>query len=224
MKQGFTLIEFIVIISIFAIMASIALFNYNGFRSNVALNNLAHDIGLTIRQAQVFGWANQSENMSGGTGVVLDPLGDALSASPVRFSDGVYFDISSPQAAKQIILYKKLDSTLLPYFIDDTQDRVIDTVQIAGPNSISGIYYAINKEDLLLDADGPAPGIQPIPNLSIAFSRPKPEALFFTGGAPIPLSVPDGGGDYVGIYIKGDADAEPSHVIIISRTGEIDVQ
>ncbi|MBP6925793.1 MAG: type II secretion system protein, partial [Candidatus Pacebacteria bacterium] len=37
---GFTLIEFIVIISIFAIVASIALFNFSGFNSNISLSNL----------------------------------------------------------------------------------------------------------------------------------------------------------------------------------------
>ena len=47
--KGFTLIEFVVIISIFAIMAGIALVNFAGFRSNVGSSTLAHDIALTIR-------------------------------------------------------------------------------------------------------------------------------------------------------------------------------
>jgi prepilin-type N-terminal cleavage/methylation domain-containing protein len=62
LHKGFTLIEFVVIISIFAIMAGVALVNFSGFRSNVGLNNLAHDIALTIRQAQVFGWSTKTQN------------------------------------------------------------------------------------------------------------------------------------------------------------------
>jgi prepilin-type N-terminal cleavage/methylation domain-containing protein len=229
MKKGFTLIEFIVIISIFAIMASVALFNFSGFRSNVSLNNLAHDIGLVIRQAQVFGWANQSDSLSGNSGVVIDGA-DTLSGNPVRFSDGVYFDLSTPTTAKQIILYKKNSSTGSPYFIDATQDTVIDTINVSGPNKIGQIAYALNKQDLALDASGnPGPSINivaPTSGVSISFTRPKPEAMFFDGINPIPTGAIGGasGGDYLGVYIQGDNDTAFSHVIIVSRTGEIDVQ
>ncbi len=221
MKKGFTLIEFIVIISIFAIMASIALFNYGGFRSNVSLNNLAHDIGLTIRQAQVFGWANQSQTLGAGSeGIALDGI-DPISANPIRFSDGVYFSLSTP---KKIVLYKKQIADAPSFFIDETQDRVIDIIEVAGPNSIAAIYYAVNKNDLLLDDDGLGQSITSATDLSIAFSRPRPEALFYEGQNQIPSG--PAGGDYVGIYIRADNDPvdEYRHVVIVSRTGEIDVQ
>ena len=208
-KKGFTLIEFIVIISIFSIMASVALFNFNGFRSNIALGNLANDIGLTIRQAQVFGWANQSGTST--SGIVLKG-NDPLSGNPVRFSDGVYFTLDNP---KEIVLYKK-NTTLTPPYFDNVTDRVVDTVRVSGPNSISGIYAATKKADLLIDSDGL--GGTSLNNISIAFSRPKPEALFYVSGQPLAV------GDYVGIYIKADTDTDDKHVIIISRTGEIDVQ
>ncbi len=210
--KGFTLIEFIVIISIFAIMASVALLNFNGFRSNVSLNNLANDIGLVVRQAQVFGWANQSATGSS-PGVILG-VPDTITGNPIRYSDGVYF--SDP---KKIILYKKTTALGDPYF-DSSLDRVVDTIQVSGPNSITSVYSAEIKADLVLDADGPSGTASSLTEISIAFSRPKPEALFF-GPSGQPIN-PDH--DYVGIYIKGDTDADPKHVIIISRTGEIDVQ
>lgn len=210
--KGFTLIEFVVIISIFAIMASVALLNFNGFRSNISLNNLANDIGLVVRQAQVFGWANQSSTGSN-PGIILDGT-DALSGNPIRYSDGVYFN-----DPKKILLYKKTTASGDPFY-DSALDRIIDTIQVSGPNSISSIYSAQTKADLVLDVDGPSGTASALTELSIAFSRPKPEALFYgPGQQPI-----DPNHNYVGIYVKGDTDTDPKHVVIISRTGEIDVQ
>lgn len=50
--KGFTLVEFILILSIFSIMAGVTMFNFNGFRSNVAMENLAYDVALSIQNIQ----------------------------------------------------------------------------------------------------------------------------------------------------------------------------
>jgi prepilin-type N-terminal cleavage/methylation domain-containing protein len=214
--QGFTLIEFIVIISIFAVMASVALFNFNGFRSNVGLNNLAHDIGLTIRQAQVFGWVTQSASSSGA--IALDSI-DPLTGNPVRFADGVYFD--STTLGTEFILYRKTNENN-PKNYETGLDSRIDTIKINGPYVIEKILSSPSKADLKITTDNLVPTtglITTISDVSIAFTRPKPEAVFFSGVAPITDS-------YVAIYIRGTTDpvGSSSHVVIVSRTGEIDVQ
>ena len=217
--KGFTLIEFIVIISIFAVMASVALFNFNGFKSNVGLNNLAHDIGLTIRQAQVFGWATQTGGQGQQQTIVLDSL-DPLTGNPVRYADGVYFD--SATLASQFILYKKLNYTATDKYFTPA-DTVIDTIKINGPYVIDNILGATNKADLKITQTGQTPvgvsGNTPIVNASIAFTRPKPEAAFFSDINTLNYS-------YIGIYIRGvtDGAGNASHVVIVSHTGEIDVQ
>lgn len=216
--KGFTLIEFIVIISIFAVMASVALFNFNGFKSNVGLNNLAHDIGLTIRQAQVFGWVTQSSVTSSGA-IALDTI-DPLTGNPVRYADGVYFD--SATLGTQFILYKKNNFTPTDNYYIST-DTIIDTIKINGPYVIDNILGASNKNDLKITQTGQTPvgvsGNTPITNTSIAFTRPKPEAAFFSDVNPLNYT-------YVGIYIRGTTDVPGSagHVVIVSHTGEIDVQ
>ena len=228
--KGFTLIEFVVIISIFAIMAGIALINFAGFRSNVGSSTLAHDIALTIRQAQVFGWATQTELGNNGVGetIQLDSSGN-----PQRFADGVYFkyDSDTQRFSKDFILYVKGDATPSnEAYVDvlGTFDRTIDTIKIQGPNHISAIKYASNKNDLLLDSDKniPLSGNQVGGSFSIAFSRPRPEAMFFEGSALL-----DPTATYTGIYVSNDADCPGStpcttaqHVVIISRFGEITVQ
>jgi prepilin-type N-terminal cleavage/methylation domain-containing protein len=217
--KGFTLIEFVVIISIFAIMASIALFNFAGFRSNVSLNNLSHDIALTLRQAQVFGWATQTAE--------LNAVGDAT-----RYANGVFFKYDGNSYAKEFKLYTKGDQTPgSEYYFDDssTTDQTIDTINIQGPNHISDIRTAANPQELEIDpvtqliAGGQTVGT----DVSIAFSRPRPEAMFFSNTNPLTTNITD----YVGIYIVADATCplgsvctKADHVITISRFGEITVK
>lgn len=54
-QNGFTVIELIVIVSIFAIMASVSLYNFQGFDDSTNINNLALDIALEIKRAQTLG-------------------------------------------------------------------------------------------------------------------------------------------------------------------------
>ncbi len=228
--RGFTLIEFVVIISIFAIMASVALVNFAGFRSDIGLNNLAHDIALTLRQAQVFGWSTQSFNDSSASQALqFDAAGN-----PLRFADGVYF--AQAQAGsfdREFIMYQKTDSNVPAFFVPNqaanpngVPDTVVDTIKIQGPNHISAILSSqTSAADLALVAKHiPANSgsvAQVTTDFSVAFSRPRPEAMFFEG-ANVPVISPF----YYGIYISADTDGPgiADHVIIISKLGEITVQ
>ena len=222
MNKGFTLIEFVVIISIFAIMAGVALVNFAGFKSNVGLNNLAHDVALTVRQAQVFGWATRTD--SGANNNTIQFVGNDPDGNPVRYADGVYFNSTAGVFDKWFTLYTKNDSQPGNEFYS-AGDIDVDKIQIQGPNHISGIYYADSKGALELGTGNTIPtGNTPIESLSIAFSRPHPEAIFFDGASNLSLLGPQS--TYVGIYISADTDAPgvAQHVITISRFGEIAVQ
>ncbi len=220
--NGFTLIEFVVIISIFAIMAGVALVNFAGFKSNVGLNNLSHDIALTIRQAQVFGWAGQTDNVGSNNENVIQLDGGGTEGNPIRFADGVYFKYENNAFSKDFILYSKNDSTPGNEYYTEGSDIKIDTIHIQGANHISAIRYADTKEILALPPDRTIPqGLGAIDSFSVAFSRPHPEALFFS--EQIPLT--DLENEFVGIYISSDGeDTTAEHVITISRFGEIAVQ
>ncbi len=54
-QKGFTLIELMVSIAIFAFMTAFMLAKYGGFNQSVLLTNLAYDVALTIRTAQSYG-------------------------------------------------------------------------------------------------------------------------------------------------------------------------
>ncbi|MEK7179017.1 MAG: prepilin-type N-terminal cleavage/methylation domain-containing protein [Patescibacteria group bacterium] len=77
--RGFSLTELLVTVSIFVIVAGVVLVNFPSFSSRIALENLAHEIALVVRQAQVFGVA--SREFGPGSGIFP--------------THGAHFDISA---------------------------------------------------------------------------------------------------------------------------------
>lgn len=55
LNKGFSLVELLVVVSIFIIISSVVLFNQNKFSSDISISNVAYSIALEIRQAQVSG-------------------------------------------------------------------------------------------------------------------------------------------------------------------------
>ena len=54
-NKGFTLVELMVSVGIFTFLTLIVLVNHSRFSGAILLENLAYDIALSIRQAQIFG-------------------------------------------------------------------------------------------------------------------------------------------------------------------------
>lgn len=52
---GFTLIEMIVTLTIFSLITAVVLARYRDFNGGIVLTNLAYEIAITVRQAQVYG-------------------------------------------------------------------------------------------------------------------------------------------------------------------------
>jgi prepilin-type N-terminal cleavage/methylation domain-containing protein len=59
-QSGVTLIELIVVVAIFALVASVLLFNFSDFSTNVSIRNLSQEIALSIRKAQTYATSVQS--------------------------------------------------------------------------------------------------------------------------------------------------------------------
>lgn len=55
LKKGFTLIEMLVVLTIFSILTGVVLVGQSKFNSSILLTNLAYDTALTVRQAQNYG-------------------------------------------------------------------------------------------------------------------------------------------------------------------------
>lgn len=53
-SRGFSLVELLVVIAIVAVVSALVLARYGQFNGQVLLRNLAYDIALSVRQAQVY--------------------------------------------------------------------------------------------------------------------------------------------------------------------------
>jgi prepilin-type N-terminal cleavage/methylation domain-containing protein len=88
--RGFTLLEMTVVAGIFGILTAIVVFKYGDFTSNLLVSNMAYEIALTTRQAQVFGvgvrgfeTGNNDDRFQSPYGVYFN-LNDGSSAQPMQ--------------------------------------------------------------------------------------------------------------------------------------------
>ncbi len=158
-QKGFTLIEFIVIISIFAIVASISFFSFSGFSSNISLSNLTHDIALVIREAQVGAISNLSGNN--------DP------EDPIR--RGVYFTydntLTPERFTDDMVIFDDYISGGDTFF-DDPQEEV-DTVIVQSSDYISAIDTGTTSSNAI--------GCTEPTGVRILFQRPNPNPSIYCG-------------------------------------------
>lgn len=54
-QKGFTLVEMLVVLGIFTVITTLVLARNTQFTRDIAITNLAYDVALAIREAQVFG-------------------------------------------------------------------------------------------------------------------------------------------------------------------------
>jgi len=153
-NRGMTYVELIVVLSIFSVMSSIILFNYNKFQAKVDIRNLANDIALKIVQAQ-------KEAMSG----VL-PVQTPI--DPWKPSYGVYFNLNDE---KSFVYFTDLDqngsydNSLCPSDIEEC----IDKINITKGNKISklNVFYQNGTS-------------QSINEMTLIFTRPNSGVIFST--------------------------------------------
>lgn len=118
-KLGMTFIELVVVIGIFGTMASIVLFNYRDFSSNVHLRNLAQEIALQIKQAQ-------TDSISGRLPTLTDDqMQDNATPAGWTPSFGIAFDkVALPQA--------------FIYYFNSANDAPRDLFDFQGSGYVSG--------------------------------------------------------------------------------------
>lgn len=213
-KSGVTIIELMVVISIFAVISSTILVNYRDFSSSISTQNLADDIALSIRKAQGYAIGVRGyNNIFSGYGIHF-----AININGVV---GPYYGSN-----KLFILFANINpnnNNRYDYTGGDlkicgeplAENECLEALSITSSNYISSIEVMIsggNKERL-------------VDVLDISFNRPNPEPLFC---ARLNDDLSDQclyGKDviYAKIIVSSLKDPDISKIIIIYNNGQISV-
>ena len=172
-SSGFSMPELIVVIAIFGIMSGVTVFKHNDFRSDISANAVAHDIGVSIRQAQVYG-ISASERNIGGSGFDEndDNIDDILIGGIIndRSIRGVSINIS------ENFFYLFEDGDRDGVFDDEPTDRIIDRREILDPLvHIEKVCFGVGVD--LDSCTGVTDG-----KLDVTFERPFPDATIKHSG------------------------------------------
>ena len=147
--RGFSLVEMLVAVAIFAVISSILLANYPEFRSRAALDNTAHEVALVFREAQVYG-------------ISVRGAGNSF---PVY---GVHFN---PDTPTKIIIFTDTKSDKMYTPLDD---QLLDTFTLTGGESIT---QACENGTFTGGVLTGCPTTAKLYN--VIFERPNPDALFY---------------------------------------------
>ncbi len=173
-SRGMTLVELVVVLSIFIIVSGITIFEYQGFRSSASLQNLADDIALSIRKAQSFA-----------IGVRNTTNANFESGYGVHFS--VHQNQTEPRAgsSKSFILFADMNQNKT-YDFDSSKTtcslssvepshECAEVVTLNGAEAVTGIY--VYRSGDTIGATDPRM-LDPFGSLDIVFLRPEADAFF----------------------------------------------
>ena len=198
---GFTLLELLISISIFAFMTAFLVSKYGTFNQGVLLTNLAYDTALTIRSAQSYG---------------LNVQGQATSSTAVGFNYayGVHFD---PAESKKFILFVDLcgdglyrDVQQQPTCADSTThlNEALSTYTLRTGFSISSL--CVGGSPATCTSSSPTGYV-----LDVSFKRPNPDAVIISNQNTLAQQ------SYAKITMKATDGSTKS--IVVQSTGQIAV-
>ncbi|MEI6580966.1 MAG: type II secretion system protein [bacterium] len=198
-KKGMTYVELIVVLSIFAVMSSVVMFNYGSFESKIDIKNVASDVGLKIVQAQKFSVNGKLPPLAQQTAIGEQIAGGINAWKP---SYGVYFNTTT-------------DNKSFVYFTDVNQNgeydvgsspnvEFLETISINKGNYISNVEFLLPTGGSCLTTNA----------LTIFFKRPDSGATF------IP---PASSNCYARITVKTPSSADISSSIDVYPSGRIQI-
>lgn len=163
---GLTLIELMVVVSIFMGITATTLFNYSDFSSNVSLQNLTDDIALSIRKAQSFAIGaravGETFNNSYGMHFSVNPnsTNTNLDSSQKSF---LMFAILTPKLA--VGKFYPVDGT--GSCGDKNNNKCMEFFNIMTPDKIKKIKVTNSSKTISLSTSA---------SVDVVFTRPDPRA------------------------------------------------
>lgn len=153
-KKGFTIIELMICVFIFAMMTTLLLAKYGSFNTGVLLTNLAYDVALTIRNAQTYG---------------LNVKSAPLDANNFNYAYGVHFALGT-----EFIFFIDTNSNGL---YDANLYEKITSTTIKRGMGIARLCPSSRVCRSLDDEDGNGLTIDWPDSIDVTYKRPNPEAI-----------------------------------------------
>jgi prepilin-type N-terminal cleavage/methylation domain-containing protein len=163
-SRGFTLVELLVSIGIFTLITTMAVVNHTQFNGSVLLTNLAYEIGLSVREAQVYG-------------ITVRQSG----ANPIKFDSGygIHFDLGTSNTMYTLFEDVKPAGGVADHvYSEGTDGAGIQIFRIQKGNRISKICVRNNCSSST-DFEN---------RVDISFIRPNPDAYIRAAGNSSPLN------------------------------------
>ena len=197
-----------VVVAIFTIISSIAIFRQSEFSSDIVVTNLAYEIALEVRQAQTYGIGVRNNGLTAsqayqsGYGVHLG--GNYMPNSFVLFADTTNSSGTGPNDG----IFQD------PKNNNQFSDVVVDTFHLPGGNQISDIFYTSGGKTYSYKNKN-------ITSLDITFVRPQPDALIIVNGdksislSEVSIVVASSLGDKckeIDVYASGQISVNPTNI------------
>ncbi|MEO5646487.1 MAG: type II secretion system protein [Candidatus Paceibacterota bacterium] len=216
-QAGFTLIEMLVVVGIFAVVATTLLFNYSSFSTSVGVRNLSEQIGISIRKAQSYATSVRSISGSGGL------MSDTFPAYGIAFSEGYPSQNLYDPTDSSFTLFTDVspqNNTITNNIFDNNgscgapgQDQeCVENFSITNGNKIVSLCTDSPSAGTCFTAEHPG-------KVNIVFHRPNPDAIICivdqSGNCSSQLS------SYVKITVQSLKGI--NRIITIWSTGQISV-
>lgn len=206
--SGFTLVELVVVLGIFIVITTILLVNHTKFNSDIVLQNVAHHVALSVRQAQTYG---------------LSVKGFGTGASAQFPGYGIYFNKTLP---REFYLFADTDND--KNMLNNPTNCVAETDECSEKMVIKSneYIYAICGD---LKDDG-VPVFSTIADVSDVSNCNVMDALHIVFTRPDPDAVISGYASDTGYTSYSDAEivvASPNgdvRTIVVWSTGQISVE
>ena len=212
-QSGMTLIELMVVLVIFIIVAGLTIFDYSKFRSTASLQNLADDIALSVRRAQNYAIGVKGSQNSFASGYGIHFLTTPPNSSDVRAGSNKTFIIFDDLNSNQKYDYLASTSNVCNSSTLSSSDECIDMLNITSPDTISSIcVYQSGNSTCTPLVNGYA---------DVAFYRPNPDAHICAASSG--FSCVNDQYSSVDIIIK-NSENQSTKTINISNVGQINIK
>ncbi len=195
LQKGFSLPELIIVIAIFAIITTVALFNQGRLSSSILLTNMAYEVGLAVREAQIYGIGVRSED----------------EGANFTGQYGVRFQVAPEDWRRQVVVYA------------DNPDPLSGELNSYDPGEEKYIYEFNNRRGNKILAlcvgdlgGGPCTDGIGYSTLDILFKRPNPSAI-----VKLPEQLPTSDRAYI---VVTNIDEDDCRVVVVEPTGQIRVE